>query len=59
MTAARKRHDWEQVAVQTTILANCWSAKGAQLQVSDFPYVGKKERRVVKTVEQFRTFMDL
>jgi len=58
MAIARKKHDWEQIALQTTILANCWTSKNSRLQVTDFPYCGKPEQRI-DTPEKFKLAMEL
>lgn len=58
MTMTRKRYDWEQVAVMTTTIANCWIGKAHKLRVTDFPYCKEKEQRI-DTVEKFKRVLRL
>ena len=57
MLNARQKSEWERTALQTTILANCWTGKNAKLHVTDFPYCGKPEQRI-DTPEKLQWFIN-
>lgn len=57
MVKSKQKADWERTAMQTTILANCWTGKNAKLHVTDFPYCGKPEQRI-DTPKKLQWFID-
>lgn len=58
MTITVKRFQWEQVAVMTSTIANCWIGKNSRLRVTDFPYCQLKEQRI-DTPEKFKRILQM
>ena len=58
MTIARLKSEWQRTALQTTILANQWSAK--KITVSDFPYCGLEQKVTrIDSEEKLKTFINI
>ena len=58
MAKARQKSEWQRTALQTTILANCWTSKNSRLKMADFPYCGPEQQPRIDTPEKLKWFFD-